>query len=184
MAKAIWNGATLAESDDIAVVEGNPYFPRASVNWEVFSASPGTRPTYCHWKGMATYYDIAIDGEVNEGACWCYEEPYDEAAIITDRVAFWKGVELIDAPAGSGLVESQPSRRGTKTGWEALCWLIRNSKETALSAADITANTDIPEAGIEDAWAVHDVQRYASRYKWRLVGGGATGKPVGIEKVE
>ncbi len=45
MAKAIWNGATLAESDDIAVVEGNPYFPRASGNWEVFSASPGTRPT-------------------------------------------------------------------------------------------------------------------------------------------
>ncbi len=182
MARAIWNGATLAESDDIALVEGNPYFPKGSANWDFFNASPNTRPTYCHWKGMATYYDIVVDGAVNEGACWRYAEPYEESEIITDRVAFWKGVELIDAPEGTGLVESQPSLRGTKTGWEALCWLIRNSKETALGAAAITDNTDIPEAGIAEAWAVHDVQRYASRYKWRLAGGGATGEPVRIEK--
>ena len=183
MAKAIWNGVTLAESDDIALVEGNPYFPGDSLDWDLFRASKGTKPTYCHWKGMATYYDDVVDGAVNEGACWRYEKPYAEAAVITDRVAFWKGVELIDAPEGTGLVERQPSLRGDKTGWEALCWLIRNSKETSHSAADITRNTDIPESGIEEAWAVYDVQRYASRYKWRLAGGGATGEPVRIEKV-
>ncbi len=42
----------------------------------------------------------------------------------------------------------------------------------------------ISESGIEAAWAVYDVQRYASRYKWRLAGGGATGEPVRIEKTE
>jgi uncharacterized protein (DUF427 family) len=183
MAKAIWNGVTLAESDDIALVEGNPYFPKSSVNWEYFSDST-TRPTYCHWKGISTYYDIEVEGAVNEGACWRYEEPYEESAVITDRVAFWKGIEVVDAPAGTGLVECQPSQRGDKTGWEALCWLIRNSKETALSAADVTANTDIPEAEIEAAWAVFDVQRYASRYKWRLARGGGTGGAIRLEKTE
>ena len=184
MAKAIWNGATLAESDDIALVEGNPYFPKEAVNWENFEDSADTRATYCHWKGISTYYDIVVDGEVNEGACWRYEEPYEESEIITDRVAFWNGVELIDAPEGKGLVERQPSLRGGKTGWEALCWLIRNSEETVLSAADVTANTDIPESGIAVVWQVYDVQRYAGRYKWRLAGGGATGEPVRIEKTE
>ena len=91
---------------------------------------------------------------------------------------------MIDAPEGSGLIESQPSLRGGKTGWEALCWLIRNSKEKAHSADDITRNTDIPESGIEKAWAVYDVQRYASKYKWRLAGGDNTGEPVRIEKTE
>ena len=45
MAKAIWKGATLAESDDIALVEGNPYFPKGSVNWDLFSKSDITKPT-------------------------------------------------------------------------------------------------------------------------------------------
>ena len=32
MAKAIWNGQTLAESDKVETVEGNIYFPEESVN--------------------------------------------------------------------------------------------------------------------------------------------------------
>ena len=30
--KAIWNGRTIAESDDTVVVEGNHYFPADAVN--------------------------------------------------------------------------------------------------------------------------------------------------------
>ncbi len=36
--KAIWNGATLAESDDTLVVEGNHYFPAGSVREEYLVA--------------------------------------------------------------------------------------------------------------------------------------------------
>jgi uncharacterized protein (DUF427 family) len=32
MAKAIWNGAVIAESDETVIVEGNHYFPLESVN--------------------------------------------------------------------------------------------------------------------------------------------------------
>jgi uncharacterized protein (DUF427 family) len=36
MAKATWNGAVLAESDQTIEVEGNQYFPPGSVNREFF----------------------------------------------------------------------------------------------------------------------------------------------------
>ena len=37
--KAIWNGATIAESDDTVVVEGNHYFPEASLKREYVTFS-------------------------------------------------------------------------------------------------------------------------------------------------
>ena len=36
--KAIWNGVTVAESDDTVVVEGHHYFPAASLTREFTSA--------------------------------------------------------------------------------------------------------------------------------------------------
>lgn len=179
MAQAVWNGQTIAESDDIAHVEGNAYFPTSAVAPGVLRESQ-ENDTFCHWKGFARYLDVVVGDEVNEGAAWKYDEPYDQAARIKDRVAFWNGIEIIDGPEGRGFVEPMPSLRDGKTGWEALCWLIRHSESWTLSATDVTANTDIPEADIEVAWHQDDVQRYATRYKWRLVGGG--GVPITLEK--
>lgn len=88
--KATWNGATLAESDDMIVVEGNHYFPAAALNQEFFRKS--AKHTNCPWKGEASYYDISVDAKVNEGAAWYYPDPKVAAANIKDRVAFWKGV--------------------------------------------------------------------------------------------
>jgi uncharacterized protein (DUF427 family) len=92
MAKATWNGAVLAESDDTVVVEGNHYFPAASVNWDLFQ--PSDTHTVCGWKGTASYQSVVVDGEVNADAAWYYPEPKDAAAEITDHVAFWKGVTV------------------------------------------------------------------------------------------
>ena len=178
MAKAIWHGVTLAETDDIAHVEGNAYFPSSAVNKKYLSESGGTRPTYCHWKGIADYYDIKIDGETNVGAAWFYREPYAQAAVIRDRIAFWKGVEITGAPEGRGLVEGEPSLDG-RTGWEALCWLIKFSGQSVIPMAEIEKITGITEAELEGVWQVHDVQRYAARYKRALVGGN--GAPYGLE---
>ena len=38
MAKAVWNGHTLAESDTYEVVEGNVYFPEETVKREFLQA--------------------------------------------------------------------------------------------------------------------------------------------------
>jgi uncharacterized protein (DUF427 family) len=90
--KATWHGATIAESDDTVVVEGNHYFPADSIRREHFRESD--RHTHCPWKGEASYYDVVVDGHVNAGAAWYYLEPKEAAANITGRVAFWKGVSV------------------------------------------------------------------------------------------
>ena len=90
--KAIWNGAVLAESDKTIVVEGNHYFPPDSINREYFRESD-THST-CPWKGLASYYDIVVKGEVNKEAAWTYPSPKDAAQHIRGYVAFWKGVEV------------------------------------------------------------------------------------------
>jgi uncharacterized protein (DUF427 family) len=88
--KATWNGATLAENDETVVVEGNHYFPVASLNLAYFRKN-GTHTT-CPWKGEASYYDISVDGKENKDAAWFYPQPKEAASSIKDRVAFWKGV--------------------------------------------------------------------------------------------
>lgn len=90
MARATWNGATLAESDATVVVEGNHYFPADSVRREHLLASD--TQTRCSWKGTASYYSIEVGGEINRDAAWTYRDPKPAAAEIKDRVAFWKGV--------------------------------------------------------------------------------------------
>lgn len=92
MTTATWNGKTIAESDDVVVVEGNHYFPRASVDAAVLNDSATT--SVCPWKGTASYHSVTVDGKTNADAAWFYPEPKSAAAEIKDRIAFWKGVEV------------------------------------------------------------------------------------------
>ncbi|MSR13999.1 MAG: DUF427 domain-containing protein [Gammaproteobacteria bacterium] len=92
MAKAIWNGAVIAESPVHEVVEGNVYFPPEALNQEFVRASETY--TVCGWKGTASYYDIVVNGEVNRDACWYYSTTKDAAKNIEGYVAFWRGVEV------------------------------------------------------------------------------------------
>jgi uncharacterized protein (DUF427 family) len=92
MARATWNGTVIAESDDTVIVEGNHYFPLASVRADVLR--PSDTHSVCPWKGTASYYTVEVDGQANADAAWYYPTPKDAAKEITDRVAFWKGVEV------------------------------------------------------------------------------------------
>ena len=91
--KAIWNNQVIAESDDIMNVEGNSYFPVDTVNKEFLKESE--TETVCHWKGLASYYSLKVDGALNQDAAWYYAEPRPLADGIKGRVAFWKGVQVI-----------------------------------------------------------------------------------------
>ncbi len=93
--KAIWNGVTLAESDDLEQVEGNYYFPAESIKQEYFSISRTN--SICPWKGTASYFNVQVNGQENRDAAWYYPDPKPAASQIKDRVAFWKGVEVVDA---------------------------------------------------------------------------------------
>lgn len=99
--KAIWNGAVIAEAnkDDLIHIEGNWYFPPSGVKRDYFKSSD--THTTCPWKGLASYYNVEVDGENNEDAAWYYHEPNERAKQIvkkdfTDYVAFWRGVEVTE----------------------------------------------------------------------------------------
>ena len=92
--KAIWNGVTVADSDDTVVVEGNHYFPRSAVRAEYLRDSE--THTICPWKGTASYHTIEVDGAANRDAAWYYPEPKAAAEQIRDRIAFWRGVEVTE----------------------------------------------------------------------------------------
>ncbi|NDJ86655.1 MAG: DUF427 domain-containing protein [Chloroflexi bacterium] len=94
MPRAIWNGIVLAESDHTEVVEGNHYFPPDAVNWDYLK--PTQHHTACPWKGVASYYDLELDGDIKQNAAWTYPEPKSAAANIANHVAFYSVVRIED----------------------------------------------------------------------------------------
>ena len=94
MAKAIWEGTVLAESNGCVEVEGNQYFPPDTIKQEYFK--PSAAHTICPWKGEASYRTIEVAGKPNPDAAWYYPAPKDAAAEIKDHFAFWHGVEVED----------------------------------------------------------------------------------------
>jgi uncharacterized protein (DUF427 family) len=92
VAQAIWNGAVLAESDQTIMVEGNHYFPPETVNRAYLA--PSEAHTVCGWKGLASYYNVVVEGQVNKEAAWYYPTPKDAASNIAGHIAFWHGVQV------------------------------------------------------------------------------------------
>jgi uncharacterized protein (DUF427 family) len=93
MPKAMWKGRILADSDRTIMVEGNHYFPPETVNREYFSESESH--TVCPWKGVASYYTINVNGNLNYDAAWTYPHPSEAAKNIKGFIAFWRGVKVI-----------------------------------------------------------------------------------------
>ena len=92
--KAIWKNKTIAESLDTVLVEGNHYFPESALKKE-FTTFSNHRST-CAWKGQAQYYSLMVDGELNPDAVWYSADPKPEADMVRGRVAFWKGVQVVE----------------------------------------------------------------------------------------
>ena len=78
MAKAVWNGKVIAESDRFELVEGNVYFPADTIKRDYFQ--PSNKTTVCPWKGTAHYHSISVDGVENRDA-----EPPDEVQADRQR---------------------------------------------------------------------------------------------------
>ena len=176
--RATFNGTTLASSRTFEFVEGNVYFPKSSVDLRFVRPNPGFGTTFCHWKGHCEYSDVVTaDGTTLEGAMWEYTSPYPQASRIKNHVAFWGGVRVhadaLDdvAPTGLGYTEPLPSLRDGRTGWEALCWMMRHPPRPAglFEMDEIKSLTGIPDGdSLQAAWREHDVGRYATRYRWTL----------------
>jgi uncharacterized protein (DUF427 family) len=79
----------LADSDQTIKIEGNHYFPPASVNTEFFTESD------------TTYKTISVDGKELADAVFHYDSPMEGALKrvgkdFTGYYSFWRGVEVED----------------------------------------------------------------------------------------
>lgn len=94
MPTASWNGVVIAEArdDEVEIVENNVYFPPSAVKQEYLQ--PSSHTSRCPWKGLASYYSVAVNGKVNDNAAWYYPAPSEAAKQIKDHIAFWRGVEV------------------------------------------------------------------------------------------
>ncbi|MFF4347485.1 DUF427 domain-containing protein [Streptomyces sp. NPDC001530] len=92
MMRAVWRGAVLAQAERTVVVEGNHYFPPESLDRTYFTESRAR--SLCFWKGLARYYTITVDDQVNANAAWYYPHPSPLARRIKNHVAFWNGVAV------------------------------------------------------------------------------------------
>lgn len=92
MARAIWNGRVIAESDKVEEVDGEVYFPEFCLKREYFRSSTTTSMSPA--MGQARYLSLFIDGQDNQDAAWYYPDPKPAARKIKGYVAFWRGVEI------------------------------------------------------------------------------------------
>lgn len=97
--KAIWNGQVIAEAEkaDLIYIEGNWYFPPASVKMEYVRKSP--TPYVCPWKGQCQYYDVGKDDNWSHDSAWAYLQPKASAIDVVKRdftgyIAFWQDVTI------------------------------------------------------------------------------------------
>jgi uncharacterized protein (DUF427 family) len=91
--KAIFNGVVVAESDDTVLVEGEHYFPEAALKREYVSFS---NHRTSNWMGQARYYSLLVNGELKPDAVWYVPEPTEAARQIQGRVAFARGVQIVE----------------------------------------------------------------------------------------
>lgn len=87
--KAIWNGVVLAESADTLVMDGNHYFPAASLKREFTTFSNHrSRGVY----GDEQWLSLFVNGNLLPDAIWFHPSPSLDA--LKERVAFVRGVQI------------------------------------------------------------------------------------------
>ena len=84
-------GTAIASTNDVVALEESGYPTRyylARDGVDMTRLEKAGKTTFCPFKGLATYYVIhGAGGEVRDAA-WSYEQPYREAELVRDRLAF------------------------------------------------------------------------------------------------
>jgi uncharacterized protein (DUF427 family) len=109
VATASWNGKIVAKTNKAILVEGNLYFPPESLEVKYFKKS--AKEYVCPWKGIAGYYDIKVDGEINKDAAWYYYTTKKAAKSIENYVAFDRTLGIKVEGTSIDTIET-PSRNG------------------------------------------------------------------------
>lgn len=91
--RALWDERVVAEAASTITVDGREYFAPDAVDWDRLEPSEAT--SVCHWKGVATYYDLVDGDDRLPNAAWTYADPSPAAAGIKGHIGFWRGVKVV-----------------------------------------------------------------------------------------
>ena len=131
MARAIFNGTVIAESEAFEIVEGNVYFPPDAFRSDLFQDTEQT--TFCGWKGTANYYTVAVDGETAETHSLYGLEGEETAdlgrACLLTRRLLEQGVRFVTPSAGDATgvfaLHLDPADVTTSLRDDAVKWKFR-----------------------------------------------------------
>lgn len=133
--RVVHRGRTVADTTHaLRVLETSQppayYLPRADIDTALLVASANR--SMCEWKGVASYWSLAVDGRVDREVAWSYEQPTAGFAPIAHHLAFyaqavdecWVGDERVTPNPGTfygGWITSKvvgPFKGGVGTlGW-------------------------------------------------------------------
>ncbi len=88
------------------------YLPPADVTPGTLTRSDA-RPTFCEWKGAATYWDVTVGGSVLPAVAWSYEQPSAGFEAIAGYLAF--SPARLDCTVDDERV--RPQEGGFYAGW-------------------------------------------------------------------
>jgi uncharacterized protein (DUF427 family) len=83
------------------------YIPREGVAGERLRPS-ASRQSFCEFKGLASYWNLVVEGDTVRDVGWSYERPVAAYAQLAGHIAFyaskveecWVGDERVEAQAG------------------------------------------------------------------------------------
>jgi len=88
------------------------YLPPGDVDLSLLVPAPGS--SYCEWKGVARYWDLAARDERLPKVAWSYPDPLPAFEALRDHLAFYAG------PLDACLVDGEqvrPQPGGFYGGW-------------------------------------------------------------------
>ena len=91
--KAVLQGHTVAESDDIVETGGYQYFPAAAVRTDWLEKAPKTDSDRACPHGVQ-FYDVIVDGARHPRAAWSYEAPRSAMQQVGGRFGVWGAVQV------------------------------------------------------------------------------------------
>lgn len=125
-------GIAIADSRAVMVMKETRlqpvfYFPRADVRMDLMSATQ--HHTTCPFKGNASYWSLAAEGEHIENLMWSYEDPLPEADRIKGYVAFYPN--LVDQVIVDGKSISAPRSPRAESEYSnpLLSWLLHDAPQ-------------------------------------------------------
>jgi uncharacterized protein (DUF427 family) len=82
------------------------YIPQADISMRHVEASP-RRPSFCEFKGLATYWSVHIGRSISHDVAWSYHSPSEAFALLADHLAFYAS-RIDECFVDDELVQPQP----------------------------------------------------------------------------